>query len=158
MMQGEGQQAAVSPMEIARQWAELPPAHLKTVMAAMERQLEREHTQRMRELDLEDSVAQNRSKREMAGLKIGGLLAIGFLVLTGWLATSQPIVAGITGAGGAVTLVLLVKMFVLQQAPSDADMKALVMQQKQMVALAGQPPAPATAPGPAADPAPITQP
>ncbi|MGW2398694.1 hypothetical protein ACWCYY_19290 [Kitasatospora sp. NPDC001664] len=147
-------------MDFARQWSKLPATHFKVAMGALEREMQREHLERMRAMELGDleSKDKRRARLDATGLVIGGLLSLGFLGLTAWLAKSQPVIAGITGAGGAVTLVLLVKMFVLRQAPSDADMKALTMQQKLMANLAGQQspaPAPAAVPAPA-DPAPAT--
>ncbi|MFE3738982.1 hypothetical protein [Streptomyces sp. NPDC059134] len=96
-------------LEIAMQWAELPPEHLRNALAALEPQLAREHEYRMAQdkalqeanllrLRLQAEEEQNRRTHNlyMVGLIAGFIIALGMLtgaVVVGvngepWLAAS----------------------------------------------------------------------
>ncbi|WP_457029302.1 hypothetical protein [Kitasatospora sp. P5_F3] len=142
----------MSALEYARQWSKLPAAHFKIAMGALEKEMEREHAERMRALELQGLAEQRKHRAELTGMAIGGTLSLGSLALTGILAQSHPLIAGITGFGGSATLVTLVAMFVLKRSPSTADLKLLSRQQ---APIPTQQPAAAAPP---TDPAAITQP
>ncbi|GAA1163124.1 hypothetical protein F4556_000412 [Kitasatospora gansuensis] len=141
MTQDEGRQTTGSGvvMEYARQWSKMPAEQLKLSLGMVDKQMAREHEQAM-------LFEKLRHRREMTGMAIGGLLALGSLALTLYLAPSQPWVAATTGIGSSVSLVTVIGMFVLKRSPSTADLKLL-----------GRPsvvPQPTTP----VDPAPIAQP
>ncbi|MET9615408.1 hypothetical protein [Kitasatospora indigofera] len=147
MIQSEGQQAGrMNPLEYARQWSKLPTEHFKATIAALEKDMEREHAERMLELQQRDLADKRRFRLEMTGLMIGGVLAAGSLALTVSLAQSQPLIAAMTGLGSSVSLVTVIAMFVLKRSPNAADLKLLG--RPSMVPQPAAPADPATIPQP----------
>ncbi|MFI6003944.1 hypothetical protein ACIA98_26685 [Streptomyces sp. NPDC051366] len=61
-------------LDIAKQWSELPPEHLRIALRALEPQLAREHEYRMHQLRIQE-------RRALAGLVAGFALSSALLAL-----------------------------------------------------------------------------
>ncbi|MFJ9832847.1 hypothetical protein ACIRU2_15880 [Streptomyces sp. NPDC101169] len=75
-------------MDIARQWGQLSPDHLKLALEALEPQMRREHQLRIKQLDFQAKKAEQEAKSErdrrrhqfkMASLIVGAVLAAAML-------------------------------------------------------------------------------
>ncbi|MFM9373391.1 hypothetical protein [Streptomyces sp. Da 82-17] len=78
-------------LDIALQWAELPPEHLKAALQALEPELARRHEMRMLQARLE---AQGAEDRRSHLLYLSGLVG-GFLIVVAMLTAS--VIVGING-------------------------------------------------------------
>ncbi|MEV0990991.1 hypothetical protein [Streptomyces sp. NPDC049949] len=111
-------------MNIAMQWAELPPEHLKIALKAMEPQLARDHELLMEQLRLS---AQAKSEGRVHHLYMGGLIA-GFGVVAGML--SAAVIVGIHGQAWLAAMLAgpsvlsLAGLFVLRKVDSGASKDA----------------------------------
>lgn len=111
-------------LNIAMQWAELPPEHLKIALRAMEPQLVRDHELLMEQLRLS---AQAQSEGRVHRLYMGGLIA-GFGVVAGML--SAAVIVGINGQAWLAAMLAgpsvlsLAGLFVLRKVDSGASRDA----------------------------------
>jgi hypothetical protein len=100
-------------MNIASQWAELPPEHLKIALEALEPSLQRAHTERMERMRLQHA---------RFGLSAGFALAL--VMLTGGVIVGLDGHLWLAGVLTGPSLLALTKVFVLNR--SDAqDMGAV---------------------------------
>ncbi|MFE4517779.1 hypothetical protein ACFRMQ_26695 [Kitasatospora sp. NPDC056783] len=117
----------LSGLELAREWAKLPPEHLKAALAALEPELKRTHARKMKELDMQQREreaaheAEERQAERSYRLYMGGLVA-GFALCAGMLCGSviealhkQEMLAGILAGP---TMIGVVALFVLRQRQS----------------------------------------
>ncbi|MEU6401062.1 hypothetical protein ABZ867_29310 [Streptomyces cinnamoneus] len=108
-------------MNIAMQWAELPPEHLRIALKAMEPQLARDHELMMEQVRLS---AQAQSEGRVHRLYMGGLIA-GFGVVAGML--SAAVIVGIHGQAWLAAMLAgpsvlsLAGLFVLRKVDAGAS-------------------------------------
>ncbi|MFH9352279.1 hypothetical protein [Kitasatospora sp. NPDC017646] len=86
-----------------------------------------------------------RYRHQMTGMVIGGIIAVGSLGMTVYLAKVQPWLAGVTGLGGTASIATVIAIFVIRRSPSAADLRILT-QQPQFAPVPPQTAAPTTAP------------
>jgi hypothetical protein len=110
-------------MRIARQWAEVPPEHMKIALEALEPELQRAHTERMERMRLQHA---------RFGLSAGFALALG--MLTGGVIVGLDGQLWLAGVLTGPSLLALTKVFVLSR--SDAPDIRAVSQAAQAPAVA----------------------
>ncbi|MEU1880861.1 hypothetical protein ABZ470_26440 [Streptosporangium sp. NPDC020072] len=142
------QQTQPTGLEIAVQWGQLPPEHLRAALKALEPQLAREHAYRMACLKAEMQSEKDRRAHvlRMTGLVAGLAMAVGMLAAAVVLGVNgQPwLAAALSGP----SVIVLVKIFVLGHVGAD-DVKQLMKgSNSQMPA----PPQPAPEPTPGSPP------
>ncbi|MCS0639393.1 hypothetical protein NX801_27910 [Streptomyces sp. LP05-1] len=136
---------AGSSLDIAMQWAQLPPEHLKIALKALEPELARQHELRLLQ---ERLAAEERRERRSHSLYLGGLIC-GFTLAAAML--TGAVVVGINGlpwlaamlAGPSV--LSLAALFVLRR--TDAVSARETARAHRAALAAAQPPQPLPQPG-----------
>jgi hypothetical protein len=122
MTGGVERSGAGSGIEIAGQWAKLPPEHLAVAFSAMEPQLAREHEYRIEELKARGQAEVRAHELAQRGQNFGLVIALSMLVAAIVLAFGG--MQALAGVFAGPSLLALAKLFVLRR--SDAsDMKAV---------------------------------
>lgn len=111
-------------LEIALQWAKLPPEHLNNALKALEPQLKREHAYRMTLIDADERERVNQRAHELHrwGLIAGFVLAVGMIIGAVVLGVAEQ--TWLSAALFALTS-SLVALFVLRKPPADKGNKAI---------------------------------
>jgi hypothetical protein len=104
-------------LELAMEWAELPPEYLQVALAALEPQLVREHEVRLKRLDIVGEKARQAFRLRAWGLAAGFLTAVAGLAATLVLGLEhQPWLAAVCSGP---SIVVLAKVFVLRRSDPD---------------------------------------
>ncbi|MBL1101708.1 hypothetical protein [Streptomyces coffeae] len=107
-------------LEIALQWAELPPEHLKIALQALEPELARQHQLRLLRAQLE---AQEAKERRSHLLYLGGLVGGFFIVvamLTGAVIVGTKGLPWLSAMLAGPSVLSLAGLFVLRRTESDS--------------------------------------
>lgn len=148
--QGESAGRAVSGLDIALEWAELPPEHLVAALKALEPQLAREHElkmsparfeheARMEELKFQEVQAARVHSLYLSGLIAGFVMSAGMLVGSVLLGTSgYPWLSALLAGP---SLLSLAAIFVLRRNDA-AQMRAVARAQQAVLNAAVPPPDP----------------
>ncbi|MFF4772538.1 hypothetical protein ACFY05_06735 [Microtetraspora fusca] len=108
-------------LEIAMQWAQLPPEHLQLALKALEPQLKREHAYRMEALRIQQEHAQRAVRRKYA-IYLTTLVG-GFVIIVGLLVGG--VITGINEepwlaiALSSPSLVALISIFALLRSSGE---------------------------------------
>ncbi|MGW2707220.1 hypothetical protein [Streptomyces sp. NPDC001340] len=105
--------AELRAMRIARQWAEVPPEHMRIALEALEPSLQRAHAERMERMRLQHA---------RFGLSAGFALAL--VMLTGGVIVGVDGQLWLAGVLTGPSLLALTKVFVLNRSDIQ-DMKAI---------------------------------
>ncbi|WP_143076571.1 hypothetical protein [Streptomyces sp. MUSC 14] len=109
-----------SGLEIALQWAQLPPEHLEVALKALDPELARQHEWRLEEARLKSLEAKDRRVHQLyfVGLIAGFVLAVGML--------TAAVIVGVNGSPwlaamlSGPSVLSLAGLFVLRRVDSDS--------------------------------------
>lgn len=133
----------VTGVEIAAEWAKLPPEHLQIALTALNPQLEREHLAKIEQMRISAQSAQEirQFRVQVYSLAAGFFLSLVMLGAAVYVAVNGQ--AWLALAFSGPSLLALTKIFVLRRSDST-DMRAMVSSQRAAASLV--PPDPAAGP------------
>lgn len=135
------ERTSVTGIEIATEWAALPPEHLAMALKALNPQLEREHKARIEQMRISAQGAKEMRefKFQIYSLCAGLIISLVMLGAAIYVATNdQPWLAL---AFSGPSLLALAKIFVLRRSDAD-DMRAVTRGQQTAASLVPPDPAP----------------
>lgn len=137
---GGAERPPMTGIEIATEWAKLPPEHLQVALKALNPQLEREHLARVEQMRISAQNAQDlrQFRIQVYSLWAGFCLSLVMLGAAVFVAVNDQ--AWLALAFSGPSLLALTKIFVLRRSDSN-DIRAMVSSQRAAASLV--PPDPA---------------
>jgi hypothetical protein len=131
---GLAERHPVTGVEIAAEWAKLPPEHLQVALKALNPQLEREHLARIEQMRISAQSAQDirQFRIQVYSLWAGFFLSLVMLGASVYVAVNGQ--AWLALAFSGPSLLALTKIFVLRRSDSY-DMQAMVSSQRAAASL-----------------------